>query len=219
MSNPPFRRNTIVDSVFQELKKRIISGDYAAGFQLRQDLLAGEMGTSRIPVREALLKLEAEGLVEIIPHKGGVVRGLSLVEAEELFNLRILIECDLLRSSLPKMKEEGFEKAEKALLRFDKMVVSVDNIDQWTKLNWEYHHQFYQAANQPYTIKILQTLHSNTDRYIRKQLLNLGAPARAHTEHEELLILSRNGDITAACGLLKQHIRSTFEQVKLGLEG
>ena len=217
MSKPPIRHLTIVDSVFQELKNRIISGEYEAGFQLRQDLLAGEMGTSRIPVREALLKLEAEGLADIIPHKGGVVRGLSLEEAAEFFNLRILIECDLLKSSLPKMDEQGFSQAENALMKFDKMVVSVDNIDQWTRLNWEYHYQFYQAANQPYTIKILQTLHSNTDRYVRQQLLNQGAPARAHTEHADLLALARSGDVMGACALLERHIRATFNQVKSGL--
>ncbi|WP_210413857.1 GntR family transcriptional regulator [Luteithermobacter gelatinilyticus] len=217
MSTLPFRRNTIVDSVFEELKKRIISGEYKAGFQLRQDLLAGEMGTSRIPVREALVKLESEGLIEIIPHKGGVVRRLSLEEATELFDLRILIECDLLKKSLPHMRPEDFDEAEIALAKFDKVVVSLDNIDHWTRLNWEYHYQFYKAAKRPYTIKTLQTLHGNTDRYIRQQLLKEGAPERAHEEHAALLELGRKGKVEAAANLLRRHIENAFEQVKAEL--
>jgi DNA-binding GntR family transcriptional regulator len=213
LSKLPFRRNTIVDSVFLELKKRIISGNYEAGFQLRQDQLATEMGVSRIPIREALLRLEAEGLIEIIPHKGGIVRGLSLEEATELFNLRVIIECNLLKKSLPKMTLKDFDEAEKALLKFDKMALNIENIDKWTRLNWDYHYQFYKAADQPYSIKLLQTLHSNTDRYIRQQLLTKGAPRKAHEEHDELLVLCRNGDAKGALKILEQHISSTFKQV------
>ena len=217
MSSLPFRRNTIVDSVFQELKKRIISGEYEAGFQLRQDSLASEMGVSRIPIREALLRLEAEGLIEIIAHKGGIVRSLSVKEADELFNLRILIECNLMRQALPNMSEDDFDQAVVALKKFDKMVISGENIDQWTKLNWDFHCEFYKPAQQPYTIKILQMLHSNTDRYIRQQLLNEGAPERAHDEHNRLIELGRQGKIDEACDLLKNHITATYEQVKPSL--
>tara|TARA_R110002073_G_scaffold255568_2_gene418083 strand:- start:4800 stop:5447 length:648 start_codon:yes stop_codon:yes gene_type:complete len=210
----PFLRHTVADSVFLELKKRIISGEYAAGFQLRQDQLATELGASRIPIREALLRLEAEGLVDIAAHKGGVVRGLSLAEATEFFNLRILIECNLLKDALPNMTPEDFDQAEESLHKFDHMVISGQNIEQWAKLNWEFHNHFYRAANQPYTLKILQTLHSNTDRYIRQQLLREGAPERAHEEHAELIELGRRGDITGAAKLLKKHIGAAYKQVK-----
>ena len=218
MSKPPFRKTTIVDNVFQELKKRIIADDYKAGFQLRQDQLATEMGTSRIPVREALLRLEGEGLIEIIPHKGGVVKGLSLAEASELFNLRILIECNLLKKSLKNMKDSDFDEAERALLKFDEVVLNTNNIDQWTALNWSYHYQFYKAAKQPFSINLLQMLHNNTDRYVRQQLLHKGAPSKAHEEHSELLSLARAGDIEAACNLLEQHIAATFSQIKVYLK-
>ncbi|MCC3862418.1 GntR family transcriptional regulator [Pseudemcibacter aquimaris] len=214
MSFSPFRRNTVVDNVFQELKKRIISNEYEAGFQLRQDSLANELGVSRIPLREALLRLEAEGLIEIVAHKGGVVRSLSQKEAAELFNLRILIECDLMKQAVPKMSDDDLDQAEVALKKFDKMVISGENIDNWTKLNWDFHYQFYKPADQPNTIKILQMLHSNTDRYIRQQLLEEGAPERAHEEHNELIELCRKGDVDGACLLLKQHINATFEQIK-----
>ncbi|WP_339865304.1 GntR family transcriptional regulator [Paremcibacter congregatus] len=217
MSSVPFLRHTVADSVFLELKKRIISGEYAAGFQLRQDQLATELGASRIPIREALLRLEAEGLVDIAAHKGGVVRGLSLAEATEFFNLRILIECNLLKDAVPNMTPEDFDQAEESLHKFDHMVISGQNIEQWAKLNWEFHNHFYRAANQPYTLKILQTLHSNTDRYIRQQLLREGAPERAHEEHAELIELGRRGDITGAAKLLKKHISAAYKQVKSAL--
>ncbi len=115
------------------------------------------------------------------------------------------------------MTDQDFDEALIALQKFDKMVISGENIDQWTKLNWDFHCEFYKPANQPYTLKILQMLHSNTDRYIRQQLLNEGAPERAHEEHDGLIELGRAGKIEEACDLLKHHITAAYEQVKPSL--
>ena len=72
-----FLHRTISASVAEELRRRIVDGEFQAGFQLRQEALAVEFGVSRIPVREALMQLEAEGLVKIHPHRGAIVSALS----------------------------------------------------------------------------------------------------------------------------------------------
>src|SRR5215217_1329322 len=93
----PIQRQTIASMTVEALRERILRGDYPDGEPLRQDALAEELGVSRIPVREALRQLEAEGLVTFNPHRGAVVSSLSLEEIAELFELRAEIECDLVR--------------------------------------------------------------------------------------------------------------------------
>ncbi len=74
------------------LRDRILAGTYAPGSALRQDMLASEFGTSKIPVREALVQLQSEGLVDIFPNRGFQVRPLASAELDEVFSLRLRIE-------------------------------------------------------------------------------------------------------------------------------
>jgi DNA-binding GntR family transcriptional regulator len=102
------KRPTVVSMTADALRERILRGDYAEGVPLRQDAIAQDLGVSRIPVREALRQLEAEGLVTFSPHRGAVVSSLSLKEIRELFELRAEIESDLLRRAIPEMGTEKF---------------------------------------------------------------------------------------------------------------
>src|SRR3954464_3473882 len=102
----PIQRQTIASMTITALRERILRGDYPEGEPLRQDAIADELGVSRIPVREALRQLEAEGLVTFSPHRGAVVSSLSLDEIDELFDLRAQIECDLLAHAVPRMSKE-----------------------------------------------------------------------------------------------------------------
>ncbi|MGZ8406482.1 MAG: GntR family transcriptional regulator, partial [Caulobacteraceae bacterium] len=77
------------DLVYQAVRERILSGDLAAGKPVRQDTLAGELGVSKIPVREALNRLERDGLLLSNPRRGYEVRPLTSEEAEEVFDLRL----------------------------------------------------------------------------------------------------------------------------------
>src|SRR3982751_2703327 len=105
------QRQTTASMAVEALRERILRGDYPEGEPLRQDALAEELGVSRIPVREALRQLEAEGLVTFSPHRGAVVSSLSLDEIDELFELRAAIESDLLRRAIPKMTKEQLDRA------------------------------------------------------------------------------------------------------------
>ena len=91
-----------------ELRRRITNGDYPEGFQLKQDALAEDFGMSRIPIREALVQLESEGFVRILPHRGAQVSELSPAEIRELFELRALLEPRLLRLSGPRLTAEDY---------------------------------------------------------------------------------------------------------------
>src|SRR6266852_9187131 len=105
----PIERQTVASATTRALREKILSGEIGDGEQLRQDALAAEYGVSRIPLREALRQLEAEGLVSFYPHRGAVVSTLSLAEIEELFEIRALIEPDMLRRAIPKLSEEDLD--------------------------------------------------------------------------------------------------------------
>ena len=202
---PAFRRQTVTEAVSESLRERILSGEIAEGAQLRQDAIAAAYSVSRIPVREALRQLEAEGLVTFYPHRGAIVSELSLGEIEELFENRALLECDLLGRAMPKQTDVDLAAADAILdtyeAAFDKADVGV-----WGQLNWKFHATLYAPANRPRSLALVQNLHNNTDRYLRLQLLLTGGIARAEHEHRSLLAFCRQRNTAAATDLLRTHI-------------
>ena len=94
-------RQSLFSAVANKLRDQIIRGEIAEGTQLRQDAIATQYQVSKIPVREALRQLEAEGLVTIVPNRGAVVPALSPDDIEELFSIRSLLEPEVLKRSIP----------------------------------------------------------------------------------------------------------------------
>jgi len=199
------QHRTISASVAEELRRRIVDGEFQAGFQLRQEALAVEFGVSRIPVREALMQLEAEGLVKIHPHRGAIVSALSPSEVEELFALRALLEPRLLKASAPRLAEAEYGRLKDILQEYSSELHAM-HVGRWGELNREFHMLLYQHAGQPRSLAIVANLLQECDRHTRLQLALTDGRAQAEAEHNELLRLCVSGDINAACKLLKAHI-------------
>lgn len=201
----PIQRQTIASMTVEALRERILRGDYPDGEPLRQDALADELGVSRIPVREALRQLEAEGLVTFNPHRGAVVSSLSLSEIDELFELRADIECDLLRRSVPSMTAEQLERATDVLDEFED-ALQAGETSRWGPLNWHFHAALYAPANRNFTMGVLQKLHQHSDRYFRMQVLLADGGARANVEHRAIAAAVFQKDVNAATHLMRAHI-------------
>ena len=197
--NPlPQFRQTVTGAAVTELRRRILSGSVAAGEALRQDALAREFGISRIPIREAFRQLAAEGLVTLHPHRGAVVTALSASDIAELFDLRAMLEPDLIRRAVPRLQQGDFLRAEQILAEYAE-AIRVGDLDAWGELNTEYHLALYRAADRHQTLDLVRMLLANTDRYTRVQLaMSEGATARAKAEHAALLDLCRSGDADGA---------------------
>lgn len=188
------------------LREKILSGEIVAGEPLRQDAIAKEFNVSRIPVREALLQLEAQGLVLFEAHKGATATELCPAKIHELFELRALVECHVLESAIEHMTEEDFATAEKVLHAFEAAVESGDRIETWSDLNYTLHEALYRPANMPQAMDIIKSLNIKADRYIRLQLLFTTGIDKADQEHKQILELCRKRDKTAASALLRKHI-------------
>jgi DNA-binding GntR family transcriptional regulator len=198
---------TLSSAIADRLRQSILGGEYAAGTQLRQDALAASFSVSRIPVREALFQLEAEGLVQIEPHKGAVVTGISMEEVDDVFDLRVALEARLLASSIPNLADSDFARIDAAREAFDRMVASGD-ISISGGLNAELHMAFYAGAKLPKTAAIVAGLLQTSDRYTRLQLSSTKGLAKAGREHRELAALCRKRDSAGALALLKAHIEA-----------
>jgi len=189
-----------------ELRRRILSGAVTAGEALRQDALAKEFGISRIPIREAFHQLAAEGLVTLHPHRGAVVTALSALDIAELFDLRAMLEPDLIRRAVPRLASSDFAQAETLLTDYAAAIGRGD-LEAYGELNREYHLSLYRASGRNQTLELVRVLLANTDRYTRVQLaMSDGATTRAKREHAALLELCRAGDAEGAARLTLDHV-------------
>jgi len=200
--------------VVETLREKILSGEIKAGQPLRQAALAEELNVSRIPVREALLQLEAEGLVAFEPHKGATATELNASQVDELFELRAMLEGDLLAASIPNLSEEDLEHATQLLSRLDKALGKENAANTWSELNSDYHNCLYSGANRPQTQDLVNTLNKNADRYIRMHLLWAGGISKAESEHNDLLDKCKARDVEGAVAVLKQHILGSRDEIK-----
>jgi DNA-binding GntR family transcriptional regulator len=213
----PIQRQTIASMTVEALRERILRGDFPEGEPLRQDALADELGVSRIPVREALRQLEAEGLVTFSPHRGAVVSSLSLDEIDELFELRAEIESDLLRRAIPKMSKDQLERATDIVDEFQS-ALDAGEATRWGPLNWHFHAALYAPAGRNFTMGVLQKLHQHSDRYFRMQVLLAHGGAKANAEHREIAGAVGKKDVKSATQLMRAHILGAGEALSALLQ-
>lgn len=203
----PIQKTSVVDTLATKLRERILRNELRAGEPLRQEALAEAYGVSRMPIREAFRQLEAEGLVEFHPHRGAVVSAMSIEEAEELFDLRLLIETDLIARAIENASDADRATA-RAAFEAVQHAYSTGDEERWGALNWEFHKSLYTASNRPRSLGLLDGLNANIDRYVRLQLsLENSAPDRANSEHKQLLEAFVGGDGATAKSILQMHIR------------
>jgi DNA-binding GntR family transcriptional regulator len=208
----PLLRRTVADLAADALRERILRGDLAEGSPVRQDAVAMELGVSRIPVREALRRLEAEGLVELSPHCGAVVSSLSLDEITELFDLRALIEAALIRRAVPRLADGDLRRAGDILQQYER-AFRERRVGDWAELNWRFHSTLLTPAGRSRTLALLQNLHQQSERYMRMQLALTRGESRARQEHRAILAAARQGDGGTAARLVAALVRNAGRQL------
>ncbi len=196
--------------VYQEIKERIINGVYGGGRQLRQEELAEEFGVSRIPVREVLIQLDGEGLVEMHPYRGAVVSPLSSEEAKELFEIRYILESAALRFSSERMTERDYLDMEVLL---DDAEAESDAFSR-TEKNRTFHSKLYGYCGRPRLLEMIDGLHSGVDRYLRVYLRLMDYQQDSTEAHREMLKACREGRLDEACRLLKKHLDEASDRIR-----
>ncbi|MGH1416183.1 MAG: GntR family transcriptional regulator [Pelagimonas sp.] len=195
--------------VFEALRKAIIEGEMKDGEPLRQDEIAKLFNTSRIPVREAISRLEEQGLVTSQRYKGAVVAGLSIEEASEVFEFRALVEGDVIRRSVPLMSKSVLQEARGYC---DAFAASPDPM-AWGELNRKFHWALYAACALPYHLSVIDNAMDRIDRYSRAQLVMSDGMERANREHLGILTACESGDADRAAELTRAHILGAKESL------
>ena len=193
------------ESLVDRLRHDILRGGFEPGLPLRQDEIAARCGVSKIPVREALLQLVAEGLVVLQPNRGFTVAGLQPQEAEEILEIRAVLECQAMRDAMPKMTDADVGRAAVILDQAE----ATDALDRWSDLNWEFHATLYAPAKRKRLLDLIRQVSNPTDRYIRVLISNANYRGRAEREHRAILSACDVRNAEAAAALLDQHIRQT----------
>lgn len=200
------RHKTMALAAAEEIRQRILGGVYGPGIQLKQEALAREFGMSRIPVREALLLLNREGLVSMLPHRGAVVADLTLAEVDELFSMRMLMEPWLLDRSVGKLTDADFAELYQIQDRYAESLTGND-IARWNQLNKLFHMTLYRHADSPRMLSLVGNLLNECDIHTRIQLLAIPEDReRAVAEHRTLLELCRAGRRSEAIAHLHAHL-------------
>lgn len=191
-------------SIADVLRTEILRGELSGGEALKQDEIADQFGVSKIPVREALMQLKAEGLVNFYPNRGAFVSETSAAEADEIYLMRIALELAVLARSIPRLTVAHLKQAEEILSAMDRE----GNIAKWGELNWEFHAILYSTAELPRAMASIRTLHTQVAGYLVLYLAGMDYQKKSQREHRALLQACRIGDVKKAQDILEEHLRS-----------
>ncbi len=208
------RYPTTPDLIAEALREEIGRGMLKPGSALRQEELARRFGVSRLPVRDALLRLEAEGLVVIFPNRGAFVTRLSRAEVREIYDLRVLLEGDVLERAVPRMGAVELARIESALQVAELGASGPD----WSALDRAFHLSLYAPAERPRHLAMVESLRGTVDRY-RGAYEHL--PERTPEwldDHRQIVAACRRGDASAARRLLEGHIERAAAEVLAHLD-
>lgn len=206
---------SLSDLTYELVRKRILAGDLAPGAPLRQDAIAEELGVSKIPLREALGRLEQDGLLSSNRNRGYVVRPLSVDEAAEVFELRLKIEPAATADGARAATDAQRATATDALASLERAQADGD-LGEHIAMNRVFHLALLRPCGSV-TYQLLERLHILAERYVRVHLEPSGREARARREHRVLLRhwLARDGDRLES--LVADHIRAARDDLRLEL--
>jgi DNA-binding GntR family transcriptional regulator len=201
-----YRDNVASHRIADSLRTEILEGNYRPGERIRQEDVAARSGASRIPVREALRMLDAEGLVTLVANSGAWVTRLTLAECVETYLIRERLEPLLLRTSLRHLEDAVIDRL--AALA-DEMEAGT-GVDGFMRADREFHLSSYAGAASGEMWQIIHRMWNTTQHY-RREFTRLAGPGLAvtHLEHRLLLDCIRRRDADDAERVLVTHIRRT----------
>jgi DNA-binding GntR family transcriptional regulator len=195
------------------LRTAILDGGYRPGERIRQEDVAARSGASRIPVREALRMLQAEGLVTLVANSGAWVAKLTLAECGELYQIRERLEPLLLRASLPSLDDDAVARMTGLA---EAMEAADGDVAGFLRADRAFHWASYAAAGPGETREIIARMWNSTQHY-RREFTTMAAGraglGATHLEHRLLIDCIRRADEEDAERVLVMHIRRTRSEL------
>ncbi|MEA3421564.1 MAG: GntR family transcriptional regulator [Acidobacteriota bacterium] len=201
-------RRNLSEDVYEAIKRRLGDKDLRPGAKIKEERLAEELGVSRTPVREAIHKLEREGLVEIIPRYGTFVANLSPKDVEEIYDLRGALERLAVRLSLLK---PGKEKFHEKLLEISeshhkcKSYIEKGNFEPFIKADIAFHNFLIRSSQNSRLIQVMDNLNAQVQLGRMESISVPGRAERGLKEHEEIINAMLGEDVNKAEKLIRKH--------------
>ncbi|BBK34569.1 GntR family transcriptional regulator [Stella humosa] len=210
---------SLPDLAYAHLQAEILSGALPPGAPLRQEDIATRLAISRLPVREALARLEADGLAVLRPRRGYIVTDLDADEIVDLCDIRAMLE-----------ERAGFlatqRRTQEDVAALTAILEEIDTLDadggialsDFAERNLAFHERLFAPCARPRLIRLMATLRGSVDRYARMTAAVAGSLGRAQPEHWLILDAYRAGDATEVGRLCRAHVEGTAGRLISALE-
>jgi DNA-binding GntR family transcriptional regulator len=211
--NPPVKSSikmpvSITEVVYQTLREEISHGIFGPG-QIHLKRLAERFGVSAVPVREALRRLEAEGLVTFGSNRRITINRLTQTSLNEIFAIRIEIEALAVKHAV-----KDLSAAPREITMLKKLLLEMDQLESkpgdWQTANERFHKTIYSFSHMPRLEAIIGSLWATSDPYIRLYIRAVHGFRASQEEHKTMLQQIEAGDAEAASGTLRQHLAGTL---------
>lgn len=206
-SSQPNAPVTAEEEAHRHIQQALRLGRYKPGERLIAEDIAAEIGTSRMPVREAFRRLAADGLVVLRPNRGCIVAGLTLDELYEVFEIRSVLEGLAVRLAIYRIDEEVLDELERLLERMERAGQSGSS--DWVVRHQEFHGRIYALSGRPKLIRQIAALHVVIEPYMRIWFDYVDKPLSSREEHAALIAALRSGDARHAEQVMQDHILGT----------
>jgi DNA-binding GntR family transcriptional regulator len=208
---------TLRERVHRHLREEILANRLPPGTELGEVALAESLGVSRAPVREAIGRLAAEGLVTTRPRRGAVVSALTAAEFLEAYQVREALETQAIRLAVPRLEDEDVARLEAMVARQAQLAKSGD-VGPFFQSNAEFHRLIVEASGNGMLMEMHGQLTAHMGRYRTRSLALRGTLRRSVSEHRAILRAVRARDAERAAALLGDHIRVPQERLLAGGE-
>ena len=205
--SPLPRGRTTTDLVADALRKAILAGNFQQGEELTQDAIATRYKVSRIPVREAMRRLEAEGLITFHANRGAVVTRLTAEDVREIYELRMLLEGDLIQRAVRSLKPGDIQRVEQIHVALN----SERRPESQAALNRGFHLELYASAKRPRQVAIVESLRNLVERYENLEASLMKFTPAFQKDHKQILTAFRNRDAKKARQRVIEHLQNAMQ--------
>ena len=206
------------DVVFHTLRRAILMGELEPGERLMELQLTEKLGVSRTPIREAIRKLELEGLVVMVPRKGAAVAKITEKDLLDVLEVRCSLEELAVELACERISEEALEQLANSMEEF-RTSLSGGDITAIAEKDVEFHDVIFAATDNKRLIQIVSNLQEQMYRYRVEHLKNPATHAQIFKEHEKILNCLRERNKEAARAAIRKHITSQVEEVSRTIKG
>nr|WP_302056146.1 GntR family transcriptional regulator [Pseudomonas sp. SBB6] len=204
---PPHLARTVIE---ERLRSAILDGRLEPGLALRQQELATLFGVSRMPVREALRQLEAQSLLQVVAHKGAVVAPLIGEDAVDTYALRVILESEALRQSIPLLDADDIALARSYIAQLENETRHAEI----GRLNRLFHMSLYSKATNQKLLRLIENELNEEERFLRFHLSSMGLGKLTQDDHIGLVDAANDKSVEDAVRILERHLNNGAKTMK-----